>query len=154
MKINQATIENTINESGYILQTVVGRSMYPMLRDKKDNVLIEKPTFPLKKYAVPLYKSQDGRYILHRIIKIKNGEYIIRGDNTYEKEYGVKDENIVGVLTAFYRGKKYVKVTNFGYKLYVRLNIFFYPLRYIYFRCKCLAHKIYHALFKKNKKHQ
>ncbi len=147
--MNNCVLEERLNIDGYFLQTVSGRSMYPMLRDKKDTVLIEKPTFPLKKYDLPLYKSADGKYILHRIIKVKNGEYIIRGDNTYTNEYGVKDQNIVGVLTAYYRGKKYIKATSLKYKIYVRLNIITYPFRLFYVKCKNLLAKIYRKIFKK-----
>ena len=40
----------------------------------------------LKKYDVALYK-RGSSYILHRIIGIQNGEYLIRGDNTYRMEH-------------------------------------------------------------------
>ena len=125
--------------------------MFPLFRDRKDELVIEKVTRPLVKYDVPLYKNDNGVYILHRIIKIKDGKYIIRGDNTYRKELWVKDENIVGVLKGFYRGGKYHSVEDKGYKFYVRLNIISYPFRYIYFKCKRALRKIIRWIFRKDK---
>ncbi len=149
MKTSNITIEQILDEQGYFLQTISGVSMRPMLRDKKDSALIVKPTFPLKKYDVPLYKTKDEKYVLHRIVKIKDGAYIIRGDNTYFNELGVLDKDIVGVLSAFYRGEKYYKVDSGIYKFYVRLNIFFYPLRFAFFKCKSFIKKALKKIFKK-----
>lgn len=110
-----------------------GASMRPLLRTHKDIVVIAKAEHPLKVGQVPLYKK-DGvdKLILHRIVAIKNGEYITRGDNTYHREY-ITPDNVVGVMTAIYRGGKYVDCnTSKKYKIYVALNRLFYPMRYVW----------------------
>lgn len=62
--------------------------MYPMIRNKCDMVVIAKVERELKKHYVPVYRLKSGKLVMHRIIKItKNGDYIIRGDNTYKFEY-------------------------------------------------------------------
>ena len=111
-----------------------GASMRPLLRTHKDMVVISRPQHPLKVGDVPLYKKRGvNKLILHRIIGIRtDGVYVIRGDNTYVKEY-VPQEDVVGVMTAVYRGGKYIDCANSkGYKIYVALNRLCYPVRHIW----------------------
>ena len=117
-------LETVIRQEGFFAGTTVGRSMYPMLRNRKDMIVIEPVKNRLEKYDVPLYKS-NGTYILHRVIKVEPEGYVIRGDNCIAKEY-VTDDMILGVLTEFYRTnrsgkKKKVNMKGFGYFLYVRI---------------------------------
>lgn len=130
--INDAINQLQTQQSAAFLTS--GASMRPLLRTHKDIVVIARPTFPLVVGDVPLYKKNGvDKLVLHRIIGIKpNGTYIIRGDNTYHKEY-VKQEDIVGVMTAIYRGGKYIDCANSKrYKLYVKWNRLTYPIRCVW----------------------
>ena len=60
-------IEDALNEKGVYVSTTSGVSMYPMLRNRRDTIIVKPPTAPLKKYDVPLYRRGDD-YVLHRII--------------------------------------------------------------------------------------
>lgn len=97
-----------------------GVSMLPMLRPGKDTVTLSPVTGKLKKHDIPLYRRDNGAYILHRIIAAGQ-TYTCIGDNQYIYEPGVRDDQIIGVVTAFTRGKKQISVNNFWYRLYVRL---------------------------------
>ena len=111
-----------------------GASMRPLLRTHKDIVVIVKAKHPLSVGDVPLYKKHGvEKLILHRIIGVKeDGIYITRGDNTYHKEY-IPQGDVVGVMTAIYRGGKYIDcATSKKYKIYIKLNKFFYPLRWFW----------------------
>ena len=121
------TFEEEINEKGKIIFTNVGRSMFPLIRQDKDIMIIEKVNGRLKKYDVPLYHRDSGKYVLHRILKVRENDYVICGDNCYIKEYGITDSNIVGVLTAIMRDGKEIKITDLKYKIYTHLwcDLFF-----------------------------
>lgn len=107
-----------------------GTSMMPMLHTDGDRVVIEKPKGFLKKYDLPLYKRNNGQFVLHRIVKQpKNGVYCMCGDNQWEIEKNVKHSQIVGVVTGFYRKNKFYDVNNTGYKIYCRIWVFLRPLR-------------------------
>lgn len=97
-----------------------GVSMLPMLRQGKDTVILSPVTGKLKKHDIPLYRRDDGAYILHRIIAAGD-TYTCIGDHQYVYETGVRDDQIIGVVTAFTRGKREYSVTNLWYRLYVRL---------------------------------
>ena len=107
-----------------------GISMRPLLREHQDMVVIKRPVFPLKRGAVPLYRVEGRKELtLHRILRVQKDGYVIRGDNLYFKEF-VRQEQIVGVMQAFYRNGKHVNCeTSFPYKLYVFWILHSYPLR-------------------------
>ena len=131
-------IEDVLREEGVYVATICGVSMYPMLRNRRDTVVIKPYEGRLKKYDVPLYKIGD-KYILHRIIKVLPDSYIIRGDNTEEKEYDISEKNILGVLTTFYRDEKEVNMNGFAYKTYVHV---WYRIFYL----RTFVKKVYHRL--------
>ena len=124
-----------LKEKGEFSCISKGISMYPMLRDGQDIVFIKPAVFPLKRNAVALYKRKGTKeLVLHRVIKRSGDTYIIRGDNTYHREF-VDKSDIAGVLFAFTRnGKYHLCETDFLYHIYVFFMRVFYPLRVIYKR--------------------
>lgn len=131
-------IEDVLEKEGIYVATICGVSMYPMLRNRRDTVVIKPYEGRLKKFDIPLYKVGD-KYILHRIIKVLPDSYIIRGDNTEVKERGITDEKILGVLTTFYRDEKEVDINGWSYKMYVHVWYHIYYLR-------TFIKKVYHRL--------
>ena len=97
-----------------------GTSMLPMLRQGVDSVMLSPVTGRLKKYDLPLYRRDDGQYILHRIVKVGR-TYTCIGDNQFELEPGVRKDQLIAVVTAFTRGKKLHSVKEPGYRLYCRV---------------------------------
>lgn len=118
------SIEEGLKKNGYHASTTSGYSMYPLLRDRRDNIVVRPCSGRLKKYDVPLYK-RGNECILHRIIKVLPDGYVICGDNCINKEYNIKDENILGVLTEVYRNNKKINMVGLPYKIYVRMCRFF-----------------------------
>lgn len=112
------SIEEILEEIGKHWQTTVGDSMQPMLRDRKNIVEIIKPPRPLKRYDLPLYRRPDGKYVLHRILRVKKDTYITCGDNRYHRET-VPKEWVVGVMSGYYKKEKYISEKSFKYRLYV-----------------------------------
>lgn len=126
--MNELTFEQVLARDGKLVYTTHGFSMWPMLASSGDIVTVEKVTGELKKYDVALYRTPDN-YVLHRVIGRDDRGYICRGDNNFFKEYGVGEEQILGVLTSFvHKGKKH-STADFGNRLYARLWNFIYPLR-------------------------
>ena len=140
-------IEDVLKEEGIFVSTTAGISMYPMLRNRKDTIIIEPYKGRLKKFDVPLYK-RDSRYVLHRIIEVLPDSYVIRGDNCEQKEYGITDADILGVLTGFYRDSKRVDMNGLGYKFYVYFWHHTFLLRWLFVRVKRRAGRIYRFLRK------
>ena len=112
-------IEETLKTEKIFIGKTQGDSMQPMLVEGRDTVIIVPPKFPLKKYDVPVYR-RDGHYTMHRIVKANKKGYVICGDNRTHLERDITDNDIVGVLEAFYHNGKYVECTDKKYLQYAR----------------------------------
>lgn len=123
-------IEDILEENGLYIGTTAGVSMYPMLRNRRDTVIITRTDDRLNVYDVPLYK-RGTQYVLHRIVEVRPDSYVIIGDNCITKEY-VKDDQILGVLTGFYRGEKQIDMQGKGYRVYTKIWCALYPVRVAY----------------------
>ena len=124
-------IEAQLEKYGNAAAITEGDSMRPLFKTKRDMIVLKSPEAPPKKYDVVLYKAA-GNYTMHRIIGIMNGGdvYVIRGDNTFVKEY-VPSERVIAVLTAFTRKGKEGSVDAFLYKVYSRVWHYIYPVRFL-----------------------
>ena len=97
-----------------------GTSMLPMLRQGKDSVVLSPLPETLKKYDLPLYQRRDGKYILHRIVAAGD-TCTCAGDNQFVLENGIGRDQMIALVTGFYRGEKYYSVNEPVYRLYCRL---------------------------------
>ena len=125
--------------------------MRPLFKTHRDVVVIKRAEGELRKYDVVLYRSRlkgEHVYVLHRIIGEADGKYVIRGDNTYSKEFVDKD-SVIGVMVSFNRKGKRHTVDERGYKIYSRVWNFIYPIRLLYVRARRFLGRIYRKLFKK-----
>lgn len=126
-------IEDIIRENGVYVSTTAGISMYPMLRNRRDTIVIRPVKGRLKRYDVPLYRRGED-YVLHRIVKVERDGYTICGDNCIAKEYGIRDEQIIGVLDQFFRDGKQVDMNGWKYRMYTRVWVACYPVRRVCMR--------------------
>ena len=79
------TIEDVLQEKGVYIGPTVGVSMLPLLKTRRDTIVVKKKTERLKRLDVALYKRGEA-YILHRVLRQTDTGYIIRGDNCYADE--------------------------------------------------------------------
>lgn len=140
--MKQLTIEEQLERDGYVLELSVGTSMEPMLKQRREQLLIEKISSPLKNNDVVLYKRDSGQYVLHRIVSKRKSHYIIRGDNRYSNE-NVYPTQIIGILKGFYRGDKFIDCKeNAGYVIYVVFWRLTYPFRFLFDKFLGLVRRI------------
>ncbi len=116
----QMSLEELLTKQGYIVYSNVGYSMMPLLRQKRDIIEIRPLVGKLKKYDVVLYNRGD-QYILHRILRILPGGFLIAGDHNTFVERDVTDDMILGVMTRVIRNGKSITPDDFWYKVYVHL---------------------------------
>lgn len=129
------TFEEVLNEDGYLLYKSVGVSMLPLICEGRDFIYIKKrPEGRLKKYDVALFRRPGvtgrGKYVLHRVLKVNpDGTYWIVGDNCIAGET-VREEDVLGVLSAMQRKGKRIHTSDFGYRLYTYLWCAPYRVRF------------------------
>lgn len=123
-----STIEEAVKNGNFVIHPK-GVSMWPMIRSGKDSVVINPHKGRLKKYDIPLYKDHIDRYVVHRIIEVKDEGYVICGDGLFEIEYDITDEDIIGVVTGFFRKEKYIPVDDKRYVRYMHFWVDNFYLR-------------------------
>ena len=135
-------IEQELRERGQFAYTTKGVSMRPLLRQQRDLIVIHRrPEERLKKYDAALFKRDNGDYVLHRVIRVREHDYIICGDNLEQME-PVREDQILGVLHEIVRNGKTVSVNDFSYLFYVHLWWDAYPIRFFLRRVRRLGGKI------------
>lgn len=110
-----------------------GMSMLPMLRQETDSVVLSPVPNKLKKYDLPLYRRDNGKYILHRIVEAGD-TYTCVGDNQFTLEKGIRHDQMIGIVTAFERGCVKHSTDEWQYKLYCRFWHFTRPIRHFWRR--------------------
>lgn len=105
-----------------------GTSMMPMLRQGIDSVEISPLPERLKKYDLPVYQYPSGKYVMHRVVGVKEDYYICLGDNLTELEK-IYPQQLIGVVSAFKRGEKRISVDALSYRIYSRVWCAIFPLR-------------------------
>lgn len=97
---------------------VRGFSMRPFLEDGRDKVILVPPREP-KIGDVVLAEVREQIYALHRVIKIENGVYTMRGDgNPLQMTEQFTLDKIIGLADGFIRKGKIVGTDSRKWRLY------------------------------------
>ena len=134
-------IKTLLETEGRFVGTTSGVSMRPMIISGRDVVVIEKKTQRLKPLDVALYMRNNKDYVLHRVLEVTDSGYIIRGDNCYYNEI-VKEEEVIGVLTQYFKKEKPIMVEDKKYLRYVKRRLFWYKPRRFFVLIKQKLRKI------------
>lgn len=127
------TFEEFLDQNGYLVYKNVGTSMLPLIKQGRDSFTLKKKTNErCKRWDVILYSTVPGRYVLHRIVEVRDHDYVVFGDHCMGLEYGITDEHILAVMTAFSRKGKHYTIEHRMYRLYV------------FFCCKPYKFKIFY----------
>ena len=112
------TYEDYLDAYGCLTYTVVGVSMLPLLRQGRDLFTVTpKGSERCRVGEVVLYRRPPSHYVLHRVVEVRDGGYLILGDNCLEREW-VSESDVIGVMTSFVRNGRVHGVDAIGYRAY------------------------------------
>ena len=132
--MNKSTYEQELSEKGCLIYTTSGMSMRPFLRSGQDLMVIEaKKEIRCRVRDVVLYRRDSGKYVLHRIMAVRKDDYVLCGDNCWQLEPGIREDQILGVLTAVIRNGNRTEVSQAGYRAKVFAWWLMYPARAVAF---------------------
>lgn len=110
-------ILQTIEQGHSVRFSPRGNSMRPMLMPGRDKVTLTSPPEQLRKFDLPLYRRENGAFVLHRVVAVREDCYLCLGDNTEVFERVEKDR-ILAVVASFTRKGREIRVGSFWYRVY------------------------------------
>lgn len=115
------TIEEVLARQGRGLFQTVGDSMEPLLHHRRSTVVLNPLSGPVRRGDVVLFRRPAGEYVLHRVVKVLPGAFLIRGDNRLYTER-VPDAWLLGVMTGFFpdAGDRYIDCASPAYRSYCK----------------------------------
>ncbi len=138
-------IKAQLDGGGRAELAVAGISMMPLFADRRDSVTLEKkPSY--KKYDMIFYRRADSAYVLHRIVGVKDGAFVLCGDNQMHREYPILPEQIIGAVSSFRRKGKSHSVSAAWYRAYCHIWVDLFFLRPFMSALIRTAHRIKSAL--------
>ena len=133
-------LREVLDADGTFQITVTGTSNLPTLHPDRDTVVLGRAPAPLRKLDLPLYRRDNGQYILHRVVSVeKDGSYICCGDHQWTTESGVRQDQILACVVSIVRNGHEFSVLNKQYRLWVRIWVFLLP-------CRRFLIRVYHAV--------
>lgn len=132
-----------LTEEGHqVGMTIVGTSMEPFLKDKRDEIFFQKPNRELILGDMVFYQRLDGQYVMHRICqKSKNG-YFMAGDHQTILEGPIQEQQIFALITEAKRKGKLITEKHFIWKYYALVWRHLFPVRGVFFKSGSALGKI------------
>ena len=111
--------------------------MMPLLKQHRDLFTVRrKGSARCRAGDVVLYRRPPNKYVLHRVVEVRKNDYVILGDNCINKEYGITDGDIIGVMTGYVRKGRTHTVKDRSYRIYKAYIMHTIPLRVLFKKVK------------------
>lgn len=111
------TFEEILEKDHVLVYTCKGFSMWPLLHQNEDLLVIRKPDRELRKNDIVLFKAST-KYLLHRIVEVHGNTIITAGDHNAFKDREITKDRVIGILTSFVRDGKERNVDELPLKIY------------------------------------
>ena len=139
-----------LQNGGRSTLVVTGVSMKPMLTENRDTVLLAPIASEPKPGDIFLYRRANGKFVLHRLIRITEECYLFCGDNQCVLEK-VTREQLLAMVVAFTRKGKGCSVDKAMYRLYVFMSTRLFFLRRTYIRLRRWVGRVQRKMQKRRK---
>ena len=111
------TFEEILERDQVLVYTCKGFSMWPLLHQNEDLLVIRKPDRELRKNDIVLFKAST-KYLLHRIVEIDGDTIVTAGDHNAFKDLAITKDRVIGILTSFVRNGKERSVDELPLRVY------------------------------------
>lgn len=114
--------------------TVSGNSMTPFLVHERDIVYLSRVAGRLRRGDIALYRRSSGRFVLHRVVGVCDGEYVMLGDAQTKVERGIAESQICAKAVAVLRDGRMIREGDFTWRFFARVWTRVVPLRAVLVR--------------------
>ena len=123
-----------------------GDSMRPLIRRGRDPVTIVPLSRALKRGDVVLFENPPGRYVVHRVRRLKDGRVQTLGDNCWNPDPWMPEKQVLGQALQAERNGRRIPLDNRAARAFGRLWMACHPLRMCYRRLRSLAARCYRRI--------
>lgn len=120
-----------------------GSSMMPLIRRGTDPVTIAPLRSPVKIGDVVLLTTGAGRYVVHRVWKIKGKQICTLGDNCVNPDPWITEEDVLGQAVSYSRNNVRHRLDTTAARLWGRAWMAVFPLRKCCIRLKGIVRRLY-----------
>lgn len=111
-------LRELVLEGKEVSMRIWGGSMTPFLGHDRDTIYFEKPDRPLKAGDMVFYQRDNGQFVMHRILKVKETGYYICGDAQTFIEGPIREEQIFARITKATRKGKLITDGDFWWDFF------------------------------------
>ena len=122
-------LKGLVEEGHQVSMQVSGTSMTPFLGHRRDTIWFETPKRDLRVGDMVFYQRKDGRYVMHRICKIKDGRFCMVGDAQNWLEWPIERSQIFALVTQVQRKGAVLRPGDFWWEFFARVWIHLVPVR-------------------------
>ena len=123
-----------------------GDSMRPLIRRGRDRVTIVPLSRPLRRGDVVLFEYPAGRYVVHRVYRMRDESVRTLGDHCWNPDPWMPRACVLGLVIQFERGGKTIRLDNRPARCMGRIWMAGLPLRRCWWKSRALAGRILRKL--------
>ncbi len=123
-----------------------GDSMRPLIRRGRDRVTIVPLTRPLRRGDVVLFEFPPGRYVVHRVYRLKDGRVQTLGDHCWNPDPWLPDAAVLGQAVQAERGRLRLALDSAPARAWGRCWMTALPLRRAYFAARHMVGNVLRKL--------
>ena len=120
--------------------------MRPLIRRGRDRVTIVPLTRPLRRGDVVLFEFPPGRYVVHRVYRLKDGRVQTLGDHCWNPDPWLPDAAVLGQAVQAERGRLRLALDSAPARAWGRCWMTALPLRRAYFAARHMVGNVLRKL--------
>lgn len=128
--MEQINIEELLRSGKSVSFHPKGLSMWPLFTSPKDRATVVPVDRLLRRGDVCVFRSLDGKLVIHRLVKYTKEGYFFAGDHQMSVEGPIERSAIVGIMTEFDRQGRHYTVRNPIYRMLSFIWLLLLPYRF------------------------
>ena len=122
-------LRGLVEEGREVSMVIAGSSMSPFLIHKRDVIYFRSPDRPFRTGDMVFYLRDNGRYVMHRICRVRPEGYYLVGDAQTAVEGPIRPDQIFARITKVRRKEQWLTEGCFWWEFFARIWIRVIPLR-------------------------
>lgn len=123
--------ESLLLEGAELPLVISGGSMLPFLASGRDSVMLKAPDRALRRGDIVFYRRENGAYVLHRLLHVRDGKCWMIGDAQTTVEGPLDRDCIFAYVTQVKRKGQIEKPGTFWWEFFAHVWLRVVPLRRI-----------------------